>query len=848
MTITATYEDKNTKDVTDQATFSGYNMSATGTQTVTVSYTEGEITKTATYDITVSAPATLASITLSGDYQTVFSEGDTFNHDGLVVTAHYSDETTQDVTDLAEFSTPDMNETGTQTITVTYNDISTTYDITVNAIPTHNVTWSVNGATTVQPYKEGATINFPDTPADISDKTFVGWATDAITGTTDEAPEFVTSATMGNADITYYAVFASATEGEAKDSLVQTLQYDTWTYEGGTTTDKNSYRLFGDGAYVKSAAFNLSKLSKVKIFGGTFGGQTTYNTVTIGDGTNVWKEVEMTGTGNTKEHSFTEGNSLSGTKPLRVISTCGDGKNNGIRMSKIEIYLSFPTISYSDYCTSVVADTRKDPELSFAVTEANASIGGEFTPPTLLTAEGFNGTVEYESSNDAVAEVWDMETGELRLMGEGTAVITVTFAGNDDFKAGSASYTLTVTDNRIATTTSQDPIVLDVTEVGTLTRLAPIVKDAEDNVIAYSYDEWPTEMSFEIVSDVNSLIASLDNNTGEIILNGVEGTATLKAYYNFYNVNNTYKPSECTFIISVENRYAPGKKLNPYTVAQAREAIDAGTGVTGVYAKGIVSEIVTKYSSTYHNITYNISADGTTEVDQLQAYRGKSFGGENFNSADEIKVGDEVIIYGNLTKYNSTYEFNSNNQLVSRKRITISEAQYATYASEYARDFSGSGLTVYTAKYNSDRGTATLNKVEDGKVPANTAVILYAETAGDYIASVIASAEALENNDLQVSDGTVTGGAEIYCLAKKNENVGFYNVAPEVTVPAGKAYLVAVGANAREFISFLEDETTGISLLENKKQMENCYNLNGQRVAAPAKGLYIVNGKKIVIK
>jgi len=101
---------------------------------------------------------------------------------------------------------------------------------------------------------------------------------------------------------------------------------------------------------------------------------------------------------------------------------------------------------------------------------------------------------------------------------------------------------------------------------------------------------------------------------------------------------------------------------------------------------------------------------------------------------------------------------------------------------------------------------------------------------------------------MQVSDGTVTGGAEIYCLAKKNENVGFYNVAPEVTVPAGKAYLVAVGANAREFISFLEDETTGISLLENKKQMENCYNLNGQRVAAPAKGLYIVNGKKIVIK
>ena len=55
-TVTATYSDSTTADVTNSATFSGYNMSSAGTQTVTASYTEGGVTKTATYTITVTAP------------------------------------------------------------------------------------------------------------------------------------------------------------------------------------------------------------------------------------------------------------------------------------------------------------------------------------------------------------------------------------------------------------------------------------------------------------------------------------------------------------------------------------------------------------------------------------------------------------------------------------------------------------------------------------------------------------------------------------------------------------------------------------------------------------------------
>jgi len=55
-------------------------------------------------------------------------------------------------------------------------------------------------------------------------------------------------------------------------------------------------------------------------------------------------------------------------------------------------------------------------------------------------------------------------------------------------------------------------------------------------------------------------------------------------------------------------------------------------------------------------------------------------------------------------------------------------------------------------------------------------------------------------------------------------------------------------STARIALSF-DDETTGIATVENASVLnENYYNLNGQRIVAPQKGLYIVNGKKVVIK
>lgn len=155
---------------------------------------------------------------------------------------------------------------------------------------------------------------------------------------------------------------------------------------------------------------------------------------------------------------------------------------------------------------------------------------------------------------------------------------------------------------------------------------------------------------------------------GVIILQKA-GTAKITATFEG---DNNYKPSSKSFTVIVTDPNQPGiSQDNPYTVAQTRAAIDAGTGVTGVYAKGIVSKIVTAFDSEYGNISYNISEDGSETADQLQAYRGFDKDGAHFTSSDDVKVGDEVIIYGNLTKYKTTYELAAGNQRVWFNRPTV---------------------------------------------------------------------------------------------------------------------------------------------------------------------------------
>ena len=88
-----------------------------------------------------------------------------------------------------------------------------------------------------------------------------------------------------------------------------------------------------------------------------------------------------------------------------------------------------------------------------------------------------------------------------------------------------------------------------------------------------------------------------------------------------------------------------------------------------------------------------------------------------------------------------------------------------------------------------------------------------------------------------------------YILNKVSGQVGFYKAAGN-KVAAGKAYLRVANSAARSFFAIFDGETTSIRSIDNGQLiMDNgVYNLAGQRVAQPTKGLYIVNGKKVAIK
>lgn len=126
-----------------------------------------------------------------------------------------------------------------------------------------------------------------------------------------------------------------------------------------------------------------------------------------------------------------------------------------------------------------------------------------------------------------------------------------------------------------------------------------------------------------------------------------------------------YKVGDTPEIVDITNTAETA-----YTIAKAKELIDAGKGLSeSVYVKGTVSQASESLNDTYGSLSYYISDDGKTE-NELQVYGGLSFKGEKFTSVDDIKVGDVVVVYGKLKKFNNTYELDKNNILISLNGTT----------------------------------------------------------------------------------------------------------------------------------------------------------------------------------
>ncbi len=143
------------------------------------------------------------------------------------------------------------------------------------------------------------------------------------------------------------------------------------------------------------------------------------------------------------------------------------------------------------------------------------------------------------------------------------------------------------------------------------------------------------------------------------------------------NYNGTYEMASGNYIYSIEKNTDTLVNISntpetAYTVRKANELIAAGKGLGNkVYVKGYITDI--KELSTEHgNATYYIDdvLDDTIKTNRLYVYRGKYLENKKFTVSDQIKVGDHVIVYGNLTNYNGTYEFTSSNYIYSHNGST----------------------------------------------------------------------------------------------------------------------------------------------------------------------------------
>ena len=243
----------------------------------------------------------------------------------------------------------------------------------------------------------------------------------------------------------------------------------------------------------------------------------------------------------------------------------------------------------------------------------------------------------------------------------------------------------------------------------------------------------------------------------------------------------------------------------------------------------------------------------------------KEFNGDNINGGADVPMGawnnvadrttnPDVRVFP-LTGEETEITFtNAGEQLGFVIALDVIEAAtitpaYAktTYVTTKALDFSNvSGLKAYVATGANAAGVTT---EEVGAVPAGTPLLLKGTAGTEYSVPVAAEATAPATNLLRAGDGTTefpVQNSYDYLLASDGK---FYQIGSG-TIAVGKAYLHLDSnpAGARSLsVIFADDMTTGIETIANNTKADNTvYNLGGQRVAQPTKGLYIVNGKKII--
>ena len=355
-------------------------------------------------------------------------------------------------------------------------------------------------------------------------------------------------------------------------------------------------------------------------------------------------------------------------------------------------------------------------------------------------------------------------------------------------------------------------------------------------------------------------------------------------YYSEYNLDFTDKPELKAYV-------ATGYDKSTGVIWLTRvKQVPAETGFLLMGDPGDYDiPTIEGVSDVYYKNMFKGTLEGTTlyttDGDYTNYYLSKGDAGVGFykvTKEDGVKVGANRCYLPILT------EIPANGSTGDTEMIKVSAAKQVPYYTSKNLDFSSldaQGVKAYTATgYNYGTGVIWLTRVK--KVPAQTGILVMADVEGDYNVPTT-SVQSVYENMFVGSETAQTiytneeiGGVDYvnYYLSKGDAGVGFYKVTnPDgVKMGANRCYLpipkrdAASGARGKNgesafckmvlsdesnddviAIPLFTDGTTGIDIqssIFNLQSNEVYYNLQGQRVENPRKGLYIHNGRRVVIR
>ena len=460
------------------------------------------------------------------------------------------------------------------------------------------------------------------------------------------------------------------------------------------------------------------------------------------------------------------------------------------------------TISGDDFDddTEITLNTtvvRKSPALAFDPTSVTITKGESFTAPTFSKDADINfSSITFSSSYNDVATVSD--EGAVALgASTGTAIIKASFAQTDVYAAGEATCKITVNPAGVTPEPSAAGYYQKVTSTAEVTAGQYLIVYENDNV---AFDGSLTTL--DAGQNVTNVTISENKIDATDEMNAISFTLAI------YDGGFSIKSASGKYI----GRSASSNGMDTGD-DQAKNTIEISSGKAIIEGTGGYQ---LRFNSTSGASSYRFRYYASDKQKDIQLY--KYVAGANPANID----------------------------------IYVSEAGYATYASNFDLDFSTNGnLKAYIAKEVSSE----IKMVEVEKVAAGTGVLLHATDGGGKAYTVETTTETTADvtgnlfkrgNDEAVAY-EAGGGKYNYILNVVNNQLGFYKAAGK-TVAKNRAYLQTSIAASRIDMNF-DEEVTGIKLVEtSKSNNEGYYNLAGQRVAQPTNGLYIVNGRKVIIK